>query len=171
MQANEEIDALYVLGVDPMRELVVPRVLVMMGMLPLLFFHACTAALIGGLLVAVGMLDLNAQAFVQRVMVATAPVHLWMGLAKTFCFGVWLALAGCHAGLRAQRSAAGVGQAATQAVVNGIVGLLATGGSTNHTIHLIAMARAAGVLIDWNDFSDLSAVVPNRKSTRLNSSH
>jgi phosphogluconate dehydratase len=47
-----------------------------------------------------------------------------------------------------------------KAVVNGIVGLLATGGSTNHTIHLIAMARAAGVLIDWNDFSDLSAVIP-----------
>jgi len=47
-----------------------------------------------------------------------------------------------------------------KAVVNGIVGLLATGGSTNHTIHLVAMARAAGVLIDWNDFSDLSAVVP-----------
>ena len=121
MQANEEIDALYVLGVDPMRELVVPRVLVLMAMLPLLFFHACTAALIGGLLVAVGMLDLNAQSFIQRVMVATAPVHLWMGLSKTFCFGIWLALAGCHAGLRAQRSAAGVGQAATQAVVNGIV--------------------------------------------------
>jgi phosphogluconate dehydratase len=47
-----------------------------------------------------------------------------------------------------------------KAVVNGIIGLLATGGSTNHTIHLIAMARAAGVLIDWNDFSELSAVVP-----------
>jgi phosphogluconate dehydratase len=47
-----------------------------------------------------------------------------------------------------------------KAVVNGIVGLLATGGSTNHTIHLIAMARAAGVLIDWDDFSELSAVVP-----------
>ena len=47
-----------------------------------------------------------------------------------------------------------------RAVVNGIVGLLATGGSTNHTIHLVAMARAAGVLIDWDDFNDLSAVVP-----------
>ena len=47
-----------------------------------------------------------------------------------------------------------------RAVVNGIVGLLATGGSTNHTIHLVAMARAAGVLIDWDDFSELSAVVP-----------
>jgi phosphogluconate dehydratase len=47
-----------------------------------------------------------------------------------------------------------------RAIVNGIVGLLATGGSTNHTIHLVAMARAAGVLIDWDDFNDLSAVVP-----------
>ena len=46
------------------------------------------------------------------------------------------------------------------AVVNGIIGLLATGGSTNHTIHLVAMARAAGVLIDWDDFAELSAVVP-----------
>ncbi|HJS89658.1 MAG TPA: phosphogluconate dehydratase [Steroidobacteraceae bacterium] len=44
--------------------------------------------------------------------------------------------------------------------VNAIVGLLATGGSTNHTLHLIAMARAAGLLIDWNDFSDLSDVIP-----------
>ncbi|MBB5017095.1 phosphogluconate dehydratase [Chitinivorax tropicus] len=45
-------------------------------------------------------------------------------------------------------------------IVNAIVGLLATGGSTNHTIHLIAMARAAGILIDWTDFDELSAVVP-----------
>ncbi len=47
-----------------------------------------------------------------------------------------------------------------RAIVNGIVGLLATGGSTNHTIHLVAIARAAGIIIDWNDFDALSAVVP-----------
>ncbi|CAB3761244.1 phosphogluconate dehydratase [Burkholderia sp. MSh2] len=47
-----------------------------------------------------------------------------------------------------------------KAIVNGIVALLATGGSTNHTLHLVAIARAAGVLIDWNDFDELSAVVP-----------
>lgn len=45
-------------------------------------------------------------------------------------------------------------------VVNGIIGLLATGGSTNHTIHLIAIAAAAGIIINWDDFSDLSAVIP-----------
>lgn len=45
-------------------------------------------------------------------------------------------------------------------IVNGIIGLLATGGSTNHTIHLIAIARAAGIIINWDDMSDLSEVVP-----------
>ena len=47
-----------------------------------------------------------------------------------------------------------------KAICNGIVGLLATGGSTNHTIHLIAMARCAGIIIDWSDFNDLSAIIP-----------
>ncbi len=47
-----------------------------------------------------------------------------------------------------------------KAIVNGIVGLLATGGSTNHTLHLVAIAQAAGIAINWDDFSDLSAVVP-----------
>ena len=47
-----------------------------------------------------------------------------------------------------------------QVIVNGLVGLLATGGSTNHTLHLVAMARAAGILIDWDDFAELSACVP-----------
>lgn len=45
-------------------------------------------------------------------------------------------------------------------IVNGIVALLATGGSTNLTMHLVAIARAAGIIINWDDFSDLSAIVP-----------
>jgi phosphogluconate dehydratase len=47
-----------------------------------------------------------------------------------------------------------------KAIVNAVVGLLATGGSTNHAIHLPAMARAAGILLDWQDIDELSAVVP-----------
>ncbi len=47
-----------------------------------------------------------------------------------------------------------------KAVINGIIGLLATGGSTNHTIHLVAIARAAGVIIDWQDMADLSEIIP-----------
>lgn len=47
-----------------------------------------------------------------------------------------------------------------KAIVNGIVGLLATGGSTNHTMHLIAMARSAGFIVNWDDFAELSAATP-----------
>ncbi len=47
-----------------------------------------------------------------------------------------------------------------KAIVNGIIGLLATGGSTNHTIHLIAVAKAAGIQIDWKDISELSEIIP-----------
>ncbi|MEN3364661.1 MAG: phosphogluconate dehydratase [Burkholderiales bacterium] len=54
-----------------------------------------------------------------------------------------------------------VGQVVDEkSIVNAIVALLATGGSTNHTLHLVAIARAAGIVIDWDDFSALSAVVP-----------
>ncbi|MDX1799395.1 MAG: phosphogluconate dehydratase [Marinobacter sp.] len=48
-----------------------------------------------------------------------------------------------------------------KAIVNALVALLVTGGSTNHTIHWIAIARAAGILIDWNDYAELSSVVPS----------
>ena len=48
-----------------------------------------------------------------------------------------------------------------KSIVNAIIGLLASGGSTNHTIHLIAIARAAGIIINWEDFSDLSKIIPS----------
>jgi phosphogluconate dehydratase len=47
-----------------------------------------------------------------------------------------------------------------RSMVNGLVGLLATGGSTNHTLHLVAMAKAAGIALTWQDMADLSAIVP-----------
>jgi phosphogluconate dehydratase len=47
-----------------------------------------------------------------------------------------------------------------KSIVNAIVGLLATGGSTNHTLHLVAIARAAGIDINWDDFDELSAIIP-----------
>ena len=62
---------------------------------------------------------------------------------------------------RARQGLPGLGQMiSAQTIVNGMVGLLATGGSTNHTLHLVAMAMAAGWRIDWDDFAQLSSVVP-----------
>lgn len=67
-----------------------------------------------------------------------------------------------HQALRLARSSKGrLGEVFSEkAVVNGVVGLMATGGSTNHTLHLVAMARAAGILIDWEDFDALSRATP-----------
>jgi len=63
--------------------------------------------------------------------------------------------------LALQSQGIGLAEIATErSFVNAIVGLLATGGSTNHTLHLPAMARACGIVLTWQDFSDLSAVVP-----------
>ncbi|PWG74283.1 phosphogluconate dehydratase, partial [Enterococcus hirae] len=48
-----------------------------------------------------------------------------------------------------------------KAIINALVGLLATGGSTNHTMHLVAIARAAGIIINWDDFDRLSKIIPS----------
>jgi phosphogluconate dehydratase len=72
-----------------------------------------------------------------------------------------LTQAGVQRAIALTPSGQGMGhQVDARVVVNGIVGLLATGGSTNHTLHLVAMARAAGIVVNWDDFSELSAVVP-----------
>lgn len=66
-----------------------------------------------------------------------------------------------QAGRLARQSAPGVGEMIdARSIVNTIVGLLATGGSTNHTLHIIAIARCAGWIVNWDDFAELSAVVP-----------
>ena len=57
-----------------------------------------------------------------------------------------------------------------KAIVNGMAGLMATGGSTNHALHIVAIARAAGLLVDWDDLSDVSSVVPLLARVYLNGS-
>jgi phospholipid/cholesterol/gamma-HCH transport system permease protein len=125
MQANEEIDALEVIGLRPVPFLVVPRVIAMVVMLPLLYGFACLAGLAGGYAVGAALADLPSAVFVQRSLDALSLAHLGLGFSKCIAFGMLIALAGCHHGLHAPRSAAGVGQATTHAVVTGIVGIIA----------------------------------------------
>jgi phospholipid/cholesterol/gamma-HCH transport system permease protein len=125
MQANEEIDALEVLGLPAMDHLAVPRILALIVMMPLLYAYACLAGLLGGFLVAAGMLQLAPQAYYDRTVSALSIDHVGLGMAKAVAFGVLVALAGCYHGLNAQRNAAGVGEATTHAVVTGIVGVIA----------------------------------------------
>lgn len=125
MQGNEEIDALKALGIPVYDFLVLPRVTALMVMMPLLYLYACAVGLLGGLVVSLATLNLTAVAFVNELQHALAGRQFVIGLVKSIAFGALIALAGCRIGLKAGRSAADVGRAATTAVVVGIVGVIA----------------------------------------------
>jgi phospholipid/cholesterol/gamma-HCH transport system permease protein len=125
MQGNEEIDALKAIGVPVGDYLVMPRMIALMAMMPLLYVYACAAGLLGGFVVSLATLDLTPVAYLNETQRAVTGTHLLIGLTKSVAFGAVVALTGCHIGLRAGRSAAEVGRAATSAVVAGIIGVIA----------------------------------------------
>jgi len=125
MQGNEEIDALNALGIPVFDFLVLPRIAALVTMMPLLYLYGCAAGIFGGYIVSIAILDLTSASFMEQLRSAMGGAQFEIGLAKSVVFGAFVALAGCHIGLRAGRSAADVGRAATQAVVAGIVGVIA----------------------------------------------
>jgi phospholipid/cholesterol/gamma-HCH transport system permease protein len=124
MQGNEEIDALRTCGVDPVRYLALPRVLALTLAMPFLYVCACAVGLLGGMAVAVLLLDIPYAAYIVQTREAVDFVQLGIGMSKSIAFAAFIAGAGCYYGLRAGRTAAAVGRAATQAVVTGIVGII-----------------------------------------------
>jgi phospholipid/cholesterol/gamma-HCH transport system permease protein len=115
------VDALTTLGVSPQEFLVLPRVVALSLALPLLYVYACAMSLLGGMLVATPLLDISATAYIVQTRNAIAGANFAIGALKALVFGASVALIGCHYGLRAARSAAGVGEATTKAVVSSIV--------------------------------------------------
>jgi phospholipid/cholesterol/gamma-HCH transport system permease protein len=124
MQVNEEIDALKTLGISPLEFLVLPRMLALVLMMPLLCLYADLMGILGGLIVGVGMLDLSAMEYFNQTKASVTLNHFWIGLFHSAVFGVLVALAGCLRGLQCGRSASAVGDAATSAVVTGIVSII-----------------------------------------------
>lgn len=126
MQAQEEIDALATFGIRPIEFLVLPRILALSLMMPLLYLYACLVGLLGGLIVGTGMLSLTFTQYVLETQAAVTLTQFAIGFGKSVVFGVLVAIAGCLRGMQASRSAAGVGDAATSAVVTGILYIIAT---------------------------------------------
>ncbi len=124
MQANEEVDALEVLGLNPVDFLVLPRVIALLLMMPLLYVYGCVTGLFGGMLVAGGMLGISPAAYLDRTLVALEWPHLGLGITKSLVFGALIGMVGCYFGLFAKRNAEGVGVATTNAVVVSIVGII-----------------------------------------------
>src|SRR5271166_1344524 len=124
MQGNEEIDALQTLGISIDQFIVVPRVLAGVAMWPVLYIYACFTGLLGGLVVCVAVLHMSPVAFFVHLRPAIPWTEFAIGLTKSVCFGTFVAFAGCRTGLAAGRSASDVAHAATQAVVQGIIGII-----------------------------------------------
>ena len=124
MQVNEEIDALQTLGIDPIEFLVLPRMLGLSLMMPLLCLYANLMGIIGGGIVAVLLYGANLSLYFNRTVQAVGLNDLFIGLFMSFVFGILVALSGCLRGMQCGRSASAVGDAATSAVVTGIVAII-----------------------------------------------
>jgi phospholipid/cholesterol/gamma-HCH transport system permease protein len=125
MQGTEEIDALRALGIPLFDYLILPRMTALTAMMPLLCIYAGAIGILGGLAVAVNLMNISAGGFVAHLRDAVAGTDILLGLAKAVAFGGWIAIASCKIGLKAGRSATDVGHAATKAAVSGIVGVIA----------------------------------------------
>jgi phospholipid/cholesterol/gamma-HCH transport system permease protein len=121
MQGNEEVDALATLGISPVEFLVVPRMLALVLMTPLLCIFADLLGIIGGYIVGAGMLKVTSTAYLLQTQGAVTLSDFAIGIVKSGIFGVLIAVVGCLRGMKAGRSAAAVGDAATRAVVSSII--------------------------------------------------
>jgi phospholipid/cholesterol/gamma-HCH transport system permease protein len=120
MKMRQEIDALRVLGVDPMEALVVPRVLAMLVMTPVLTFVAVIAGLLGGMLVSWLALNVSPVLFVNRIHENVPVRHFWVGMVKAPVFAMVVSLVGCRHGLEVGGDVASLGRRVTASVVQAI---------------------------------------------------
>ena len=121
MKANEEIDALEVLGIPTVQFLVLPRMLALAVMMPLLALYANALGIFGGMTVARGLLSIPPTAYWVEMLTIIDLSDISTGVIKAVAFGLIIGLAGCLRGLQAERSAMGVGRAATSAVVTALL--------------------------------------------------
>ncbi|HSJ23585.1 MAG TPA: ABC transporter permease [Longimicrobiales bacterium] len=132
MKITEEIDAYTTLGISPIDHLVLPRMLGLFVMMPLLVIYANFVGIMGGMLVAVALLDLSPTQFMGGMLSVVTLSDAVLGVVKGSIFGVIIGLAGCMKGLQTGSDAGAVGKSATSAVVMGIT--------------LIILANA---VVDW----------------------
>ena len=124
MQVNEEIDALQTLGISAMEFLVLPRMLALVLMMPLLCLYSDLMGILGGMIVGVGMLDIEVELYLHQTQKALNLTHIGIGIVHSIVFGILVALAGCLRGIQCGRSASAVGDATTSAVVTSIVAIV-----------------------------------------------
>ncbi|WP_460132441.1 MlaE family ABC transporter permease [Pseudomonas sp. S1_E04] len=120
MKANEEIDAIRTLGLDPMELLVLPRVLALLVALPILTFLAMLAGIVGGGVVCAVALDISPAMFLSLLQSDIGVQHFLVGIAKAPIFAFLIAAIGCLEGFKVSGSAESVGAHTTSSVVQSI---------------------------------------------------
>ena len=125
MVVTDQINALRALGTDPVRKLVVPRVLAGILMTPVLTVVANAVGLVGGWIVCVQYLKVPSGLYWSSVVDGLYMEDVWMGLFKPLFLGFIIVTVGCHYGLRARGGTQGVGRATTNAVVTASVSVIA----------------------------------------------
>jgi phospholipid/cholesterol/gamma-HCH transport system permease protein len=121
MKVNQEIDAFTTLGFSPMEFLVLPRMIALCSMMPLLSLYADFVGILGGAAIGTGMLGISWTTYFQQTTKAITLTTFFGGIFKASVYGVLVAFSGCLRGLQCGKSASAVGDAATSAVVTGIV--------------------------------------------------
>lgn len=127
MKVDEELDALTTFGLPPVRFLVMPRVAAAILAMPVLTIFAELAGLVGGSIV-LQLMNVPPIVYWRHVADASSIFIILLGLGKSALFGLLVGLVGCSAGMRTRNTADGVGVAATNAVVGGIVAIAVTDG-------------------------------------------
>jgi phospholipid/cholesterol/gamma-HCH transport system permease protein len=120
MKMRQEIDAMRVIGIDPMDALVVPRVIAMLIMMPILTFGAMMSGIFGGVLVSWSALDVSPGMFFGRVSEVVPADNFWVGIVKAPSFAIALAVIACKQGLSVGGDVASLGSRVTTSVVLGI---------------------------------------------------
>jgi phospholipid/cholesterol/gamma-HCH transport system permease protein len=124
MMVTDQIAALRALGTDPIRKLVLPRILAGLIMVPLLTCVSVGVGLLGAWLITITQLKVASSVYWNSVVMGLYIQDVWMGLIKPFFLGFVIVTIGCHVGLRTRGGTQGVGRATTNAVVAGSVAVL-----------------------------------------------
>ncbi len=124
MRVTEQIDALSVMAANPVKHLIVPRVIAGVLMTPLLTVVSDFTGILGGYFVGVHILGINSGIFIKNITRLVDLNDIYNGLAKAACFGLILSLVGCYKGFNTYGGAEGVGRATTEAVVLASIAIL-----------------------------------------------
>lgn len=132
MVVTEETTAMQTMALNPLRYIVAPRVLATILMIPCVTLLGDVLGIFGGLLVAVGILDLSPQTYFDQAWGQLGPLDVWRGLLKAAVFGTLIGGIGCYQGFRVRGGAEGVGRVTTNAVVTTIIAIIITDAVLNY---------------------------------------